>query len=158
MEAEKPICLALHLCESTYRDAAAGKSYLLGIMEGIRTPQIPYVAPVILVYFELTSARGEYELDVAIEREGSDEPVRTIVPRRTVTLEDPLQVYAVNAQVRGLAFNAPGRYWFKVRVNGMLLAQRSLIVRLVAPGASTRPPAAEVTRPPRSATDSPVDE
>jgi len=113
-------------------------------METIHAHQIPCTVPVINIHFELTNAAGEYELDVEVENEQSEQPFFTIVPKRKVLLQSPLQVYAIDAAVRGLTFNAPGKYWFKVRANGALITQRSLEVRLVTARTSAIPPRAGV--------------
>jgi Family of unknown function (DUF6941) len=124
----QPTLSAMLICERVIREAETGLVSLIGVFEGVQSPQRPTVVPALWVYAKITDAQGEYEFRLDIVRRNDEQQIaQAAIPG--LRLDDPLQPGEVIIQLGGLKFEEAGHYDFRLYANGRFVGTKSLLVQ-----------------------------
>lgn len=125
---EQLSCISIIICDDIYRDERTKKLLIVGTFNGIAGRELPVRHPRMCVLFSLTNGNGTYDLGLAIEHEATgDEVMRVNGP---FEVKDPLAVYDIHVEMRGLSFPHAGKYWVTLRSGEAILQQRPFTVKV----------------------------
>lgn len=129
---QKPIVLAMLLCDQFYRDAASGKLSILGCFHAIASPVFPVRHPELCVYLALTDCHGPVTVTVrVIDRDEDRPPLRST--EMSAAVPDPRGIGEFVLSIRKLEIPSPGEYRVQAFCNGEFLIERRLHVSLRGP-------------------------
>jgi hypothetical protein len=142
MALEKPICLALVVCDHIITDAATGKKTLVGIFNNLGAQQFPCVHPRFCVYVALTNGHGEYAVELRLVKEGQPQ---TIVAKAQgkIKFPSPAEMLELNFEFVNVRFPEPGLHTIEVYCEEELLTERRFTVVKIQPPQQA-PPKAEM--------------
>ena len=123
---ELPIGLALLICDTLIEDICTKKKSLIGLFSQITAKRFPYIHPAMTVFISMTGAKGEFKCTLTCQREEDGESVIT-VPCKIKT-NFPRDVADLVLSLRSMRFTKPGRYMFRVLVDGVPVMMRPLNV------------------------------
>jgi hypothetical protein len=103
------------ICDYTIRDGETGKVSVVGIFDQIRAVEFPAVHPGFFVYVNMADAEGEYKMGLELLHSGSMK--RIGYGAQSVTYPDRLVGAELVFDLRGLVFDEPGMYEFRVWAN-----------------------------------------
>ena len=131
-----PSIQAFLVCDSVIEDSLTKKKSLIGLFTHLQAMTFPFQHHQLGLYFCLTDAEGTYHFDIALMHVNTDQLVcRASLP--DIVIGDRLQIADFGINVPALLFPSPGRYEFRLRVNGRVIAQKDFSVIQVAPPAGT---------------------
>src|SRR5215470_801514 len=108
-----PVVYAVLICDYTIRDGETGKVSVVGIFDQIRAVEFPAFHPGLFVYVNMADAEGEYTMGLELLHSGSMK--RIGYGEQIVTYSDRLVGAELVFDLRGLVFDEPGQYEFRVR-------------------------------------------
>jgi hypothetical protein len=118
---EKPLCLALIICNDVIEDKRSGNKTLVGLFNGIMTNALPATHPRLYLMATLTSGTGEWPFAFRISGPDGQEVMRM---SDTARFTDPLAVHDLVVEVRNLPFQEAGVYFVD-----LLLAEQPIMNR-----------------------------
>ncbi|MBH0208003.1 MAG: hypothetical protein HP495_05715 [Nitrospira sp.] len=124
----KPSVQAFLVCDQVIEDSLTKKKSLIGIFTHLQTSSFPFHHQHMGLYFCLTDAEGLYHFDIDLIYLNSEQLVR-------------LQISDFGINIPLLILPAPGRYEFRLLMDGRLIAQKDFTV-MSAPGPAATEPAA----------------
>ena len=131
-----PSIHAFLVCVSVIEDSLTKKKSLIGLFTHLQAMTFPFQHHQLGLYFCLTDAEGTYHFDIDLMHVNTDQLVcRASLP--DIVIGDRLQIADFGINVPALLFPSPGRYEFRLRVNGRVIAQKDFSVIQVAPPAGT---------------------
>jgi hypothetical protein len=127
--AQRPIAIALHVCEGVAYEEATGAVTLFNWFRYRVVKKVPTDPPFpFTVYARLTDGQGELTLEVVIERLADGEEVyRRPLP---LTLTGPMQEVRVRFRIVDCVFPGEGDYRLDLLVDGESVAHCRLMIRL----------------------------
>lgn len=126
-EIPKPTVQAFLVCDQVIEDSMTKKKSLIGIFTHLQAPSFPFQHQQMGLYFCLTDAEGLYHFDIDLIYLNSEQLVcRATLPN--IDIGDRLQISDFGINVPLLIFPAPGRYEFRLRMEGHLIAQKDFSV------------------------------
>jgi len=136
----KPSVQAFLVCDQVIEDSLTKKKSLIGIFTHLQTVSFPFHHQHMGLYFCLTDAEGLYHFDIDLIYLNSEQLVcRATLPN--IEIGDRLQISDFGINIPFLIFPAPGRYEFRLLMEGRLLAQKDFTV-MAAPDPTATKPAA----------------
>lgn len=144
---ERPIGLALLLCDSVIQDKATNKRTLIGLFDRLASRHLPFVHQRLSVYISLTSGRGDYLCEVRCRHTDSATTIFAIKTR--VHMDNPLAELQLVFNVAGARFTHAGMHWLEFSVDSIPIMMRRLQV-VILPDSR---PAESDTPDPRTETD-----
>ena len=128
-----PSVKSLILADQVFRQAETGKWCIIGVFEKILSQSFPCLHPSLGLFVRVEDAHGEYE--VKIEFRDAADRVLGSFEGMTLQVNDRLASVAFGVQTIGLPLPAPGRYFFKLFLNGEVLMDHPVdAVQLSPPG------------------------
>ncbi len=127
---------AFLVCDSVIEDSLTKKKSLIGIFTHLQAVTFPFQHHQVGLYFCLTDAEGTYHLEIDLVYVNTDQLVcRASLP--DIAIQDRLQIADFGINLPALLFPAPGRYEFRLRMNGRVIAQKDFhVIQLPAPSAA----------------------
>lgn len=123
----KPTVQAFLVCDQVIEDSLTKKKSLIGIFTHLQAPSFPFQHQQMGLYFCLTDAEGHYHFDIDLIYLNAEQLVcRATLP--DIEIGDRLQISDFGINVPLLIFPAPGRYEFRLRMEGHLIAQKDFSV------------------------------
>lgn len=107
-----PALLAVVICDTAIRDALTNKVSLIGLFSTIRAGSFPCRHPLMTIYVALTGGHGTQPMELRLVR--AEDEQRVLSMSGTVDFVDPLQVYELIFEWRGVQFEKPGDYLIEV--------------------------------------------
>lgn len=136
----KPTVQAFLVCDQVIEDSLTKKKSLIGIFTHLQTAVFPFQHQQMGLYFCLTDAEGLYHFDIELIYLNSEQLIcRATLPN--IEISDRLQISDFGINIPLLIFPAPGRYEFRLRMDGHLIAQKDFNV-MQASGHSAPEPSA----------------
>lgn len=136
----KPTVQAFLVCDQVIEDSLTKKKSLIGIFTHLQTAVFPFQHQQMGLYFCLTDAEGLYHFDIELIYLNSEQLIcRATLPN--IEINDRLQISDFGINIPLLIFPAPGRYEFRLRMDGHLIAQKDFNV-MQASGHSAPEPSA----------------
>jgi len=133
---EKLTCISVVVCDEVYRDERTKKLIAVGLFNNIVAGSVPCKHQRITVLFSLTNGRGDYNLRLAIEHEGTGSKVAEITG--PFKAKDPLTIADMHVVLDGTVFPEKGKYWVTVSADGEILQQRPFWVMVPSQPAPDR--------------------
>ncbi|MGC3975018.1 MAG: hypothetical protein QM771_11625 [Nitrospira sp.] len=135
-DSPNPSIQAFLVCDSVIEDSLTKKKSLIGIFTHLQAASFPFQHHQLGLYFCLTDAEGTYHLEIDLVYVNSDQLVcRASLP--DIAIHDRLQIADFGINIPALLFPAPGRYEFRLRMNGRVIAQKDFhVIQLPAPPAA----------------------
>ena len=129
----KPSVQAFLVCDCVIEDSFTKKKSLIGIFTHLQTLTFPFQHPQLGLYFCMTDADGAYHFDIDLVYVNSDRLVcQASLPQ--IFIGDRLQISDFGINIPALIFPAPGRYEFRLRMDGHVIAQKDFnVIQLSAP-------------------------
>jgi hypothetical protein len=133
---ERPICVALVICDVVVEDKRTGNKTLVGLFNSVITPQMPAIHPRMFLMASLTNGRGTWPFTFRITAPSGRELLRMQEVTRFV---DPLAVHDVIVELRNLPLEETGVHFVDLLFSDSPVANRRFTVQLDTP--SPLPPA-----------------
>jgi hypothetical protein len=128
----KPSVQAFLVCDSVIEDSLTKKKSLIGIFTHLQAAVFPFQHHQLGLYFCMTDAEGTYHFEIDLVYVNRDQLVcRASLPH--IAIEDRLQIADFGINIPALLFPAPGRYEFRLRVDGHVIAQKDFNVIQISP-------------------------
>ena len=122
-----PSVQAFLVCDQVIEDSQTKKKGLIGIFTHLQAASFPFQHNQIRLYFCLTDAEGTYHFDIDLAYINTEQLVcRATLP--DIVVADRLQISDFGINIPSLMFPAPGRYEFRLRMEGHLIAQKDFNV------------------------------
>jgi hypothetical protein len=132
----RPTVQAFLVCDQVIEDSLTKKKSLIGIFTHLQAVAFPFQHQQMGLYFCLTDAEGPYHFDIDLMYLNSEQLVcRATLPN--IDIADRLQISDFGINIPLLIFPAPGRYEFRLRMEGHLIAQKDFNVMQAAPPSPT---------------------
>ena len=127
----KPSIQAFLVSDQVIEDSVTRKKSLIGLFTHLQAVSFPFQHQQMGLYFCLTDAEGAYQFDIELIYLNTEQLVcRATLPR--VVIGDRLQISDFGINIPSLIFPAPGRYEFRLRMEGHLIAQKDFNVMLLS--------------------------
>ncbi len=134
----KPSVQAFLVCDQVIEDSLTRKKSLIGIFTHLQAAIFPFQHQHMGLYFCLTDAEGTYHFDIDLIYLNDEQLVcRATLPN--ILILDRLQISDFGINIPSLILPAPGRYEFRLRMEGHLLAQKDFNVMQMANPQMTEP-------------------
>jgi len=130
---EKPICVALIVCNEVIEDKRSGNKTLVGLFNGIVTPQLPATHPRMYLFATLTSGTGEWPFSFRITAPSGREVMRM---QDIARFDDPLVGHDLVVELRNLPIEEEGAYFVDLLLGDSPLANRRFTVQVVPENAA----------------------
>jgi hypothetical protein len=138
MDIAKPSVQALLVCDQIIEDSLTKKKSLIGIFTHLQAVAFPFQHQQMGLYFCLTDAEGAYTFDIDLTYLNDEHLIfRATLPN--IVIDDRLQISDFGINIPSLIFPAPGRYEFRLRMEGHLIAQKDFHVMLLSNQHTTEP-------------------
>ncbi|SPP64973.1 conserved hypothetical protein [Nitrospira lenta] len=126
-----PSVQAFLVCDQVIEDSQTKKKSLIGIFTHLQAASFPFQHNQMGLYFCLTDAEGTYHFDIDLAYINTEQLVcRATLPN--IVIADRLQISDFGINIPSLMFPAPGRYEFRLRMEGHLIAQKDFHVILMS--------------------------
>ena len=136
----KPTVQAFLVCDQVIEDSLTKKKSLIGIFTHLQAASFPFQHQQMGLYFCLTDADGLYHFDIDLIYLNSEQLIcRATLPN--LEIGDRLQISDFGINIPLLIFPAPGRYEFRLRMEGHLIAQKDFNVMPASAHSTTEPSA-----------------
>lgn len=123
----KPSIQAFLVCDCIIEDSLTKKKSLIGIFTHLQGPTFPFQHQQLGLYFCMTDAEGPYHFDIDLVYVNSDQLIcRASLPN--IIIADRLQISDFGINIPALLFPTPGRYEFRLRMEGHVIAQKDFNV------------------------------
>lgn len=122
-----PSVQAFLVCDQVIEDSTTKKKSLIGLFTHLQAANFPFQHAQLGLYFCLTDAEGTYHFDIDLICLNNEQLVcRASLPN--VSIADRLHIYDFGINIPALIFPTPGRYEFRLRMDGHLIAQKDFSV------------------------------
>ena len=128
-----PSVQAFLVCDCVIEDSLTKKKSLIGLFSHLQSVTFPFQHHQLGLYFCITDAEGTYRVEIDLMFVNTDQLVcRASLP--DIVIGDRLQISDFGINIPALLFPAPGRYEFRLRMNGRMIAQKDFhVVQVSAP-------------------------
>jgi len=135
----KPSVQAFLVCDQVIEDSLTKKKSLIGLFTHLQAAAFPFQRHQMGLYFCLTDAEGTYHFDIDLMYLNTEQLVcRATLPN--IAIADRLQISDFGINIPSLVFPAPGRYEFRLRMEGHLIAQKDFHVIQMPTHQTMEPP------------------
>lgn len=125
---EQLSCISIIVCDDVYRDERTKKLIIVGVFNSIAGRELPVRHPRMCVLFSITNGNGTYDLGLTIEHEATGTEIMRV--NGPFEVKDPLGVYDIHVELRGLSFPHDGKYWVTLRSGEAILQQRPFSIKM----------------------------
>ncbi len=127
-----PTVQAFLVCDTVIEDSLTKKKSLIGIFTHLQSLTFPFQHHQLGLYFCMTDAEGTYHLDIDLMYVNTDQLIcRASLPN--IVIGDRLQISDFGINIPALLFPVPGRYEFRLRMDGHMVAQKDFNVIQLSP-------------------------
>ena len=127
----KPSIQAFLVSDQVIEDSVTRKKSLIGLFTHLQAVSFPFQHQQMGLYFCLTDAEGAYQFDIELIYLNTEQLVcRATLPQ--IVIGDRLQISDFGINIPSLVFPAPGRYEFRLKMEGHLIAQKDFNVMLLS--------------------------
>ena len=127
----KPSIQAFLVSDQVIEDSVTRKKSLIGLFTHLQAVSFPFQHQQMGLYFCLTDAEGAYQFDIELIYLNTEQLVcRATLPQ--IVIGDRLQISDFGINIPSLIFPAPGRYEFRLKMEGHLIAQKDFNVMLLS--------------------------
>ena len=127
MTNEKPLGLAMILCDQIITEAASQKKTLVGIFNRIVSDEFPFLMTNMAVFVSLTNGRGVIQSKLICRHEDADEPVFGAIG--TIEFPNPMEVIEIGFKLRNVPIPDPGTYCLEFFCDDIPVLERRFVVK-----------------------------
>ena len=113
---EKPLGVALIICDQVIVDKTTNKRTLVGIFNQIQARSFPCRQNYLAVFAQLTNGSGVLPVVLRCARQGIDEPLVEI--EHSIDFPNPMATIEIEFLIEGLIFKQAGAHVFELVVDG----------------------------------------
>lgn len=127
-----PVFLGAIVCRNAVRDPDTQKFHLLGVSDYFAVPTLPARIELTL-FLSLIEVNGVYQVEVRIVDVAEDD---SVIYETAGRLEgnDPIAVFQFSFPAFSIEFFKPGEYRLQLMIDGEIIIERRLTVRLSSGG------------------------
>ena len=129
MAGQKPLCVAIIICNEVIEDKRTNNKTLVSIFSRIGTQKVPCIHPRMFVMASLTDGHGNVPLVFRIVHLATETSIFELSGEAIFT--SPMDVADVVLEFRNLTFERDGAYAVEVLAVGELLGMRRFNVEMV---------------------------
>jgi hypothetical protein len=129
---EKPIGIALVVCEQVISEAVTNKKTLVGLFNQVSSKVFPFSVPKICVFVSITGGKGN--LNAMLKCVNENDGIELFKTEGPVPFKDPNQVVDLNFELINFPFPQPGLHSFDFYCDDALVLQRRFNVIQVTEG------------------------
>lgn len=127
MAMEKPIGIALIICDRVITDAKTNEKTLVGTFNQVHAQTFPAMHPRLSIFVGVTSGRGSVKGEIRCFNEATpSEPV--FGAAGPILFRDPCHVVEITFELRNVVFRQPGMYHVQFLCDGELVFSRRFSV------------------------------
>jgi len=130
--ADKPIGIALIICDRVITDAVTHEKTLVSTFNRILAPSFPCVHPRMTIFVAVTNGRGTTEAEIKCVNE-SDQNATIFGMKGSIPFSDPNHVVEMSFQFNNVAFPKPDLHGIEFLCDGELILQRRFEVTILKP-------------------------
>lgn len=124
-----PVCLAMVVCDSFYKDPFTGKHTLIGTFSGLMGTEFPLTHPHITINVALTDGHGRSVL--RLEMVDVDEEREAVFNfDGTVTFAHPRDVVKICFKTPAVSVPEAGEYRLRLFADGEFIMERTILATL----------------------------
>lgn len=128
---EKPIGIAIVICDQIIEDTVTQKRSLIGLFNDIYAPDFPTTLHKLCVFVSVTQLNGSITLELICHNETQNEPI--LKAAGTAQSNDPNGILELGFEFDKMSLPSPGLYCFELIHEGEILLQRRFnVLRLSA--------------------------
>ncbi|MCP9439864.1 MAG: hypothetical protein NNA20_10790 [Nitrospira sp.] len=123
----KPTVQAFLVCDHVIEDSLTKKKSVIGIFTHLQASVFPFHHQHMGLYFCLTDVEGTHQFDIDLVCLNNEQLVcRAVLPN--ILIGDRLQISDFGINIPSLIVPSPGRYEFRLKMDGHLIAQKDFNV------------------------------
>lgn len=128
-----PTVQAFLVCDQVIEDSLTQKKSLIGIFTHLQAITFPFQHQQMGLYFCLTDVEGAHHFEIDLVYLNNEQPIcRATLPN--ILIDDRLKISDFGINIPSLIFPAPGRYEFRLRMEGHLIAQKDFnVMQMTSP-------------------------
>jgi hypothetical protein len=126
---EKPVALALIVCDEIINDAETQKKTLVGIFNKIGFQALPAVVPKLVVYVSVHGGKGNYSAKLRITNEEKRQLIVEL--GGSIAFSNPMQVVEIAYRLINLPLPLEGLYSIEFLCNDELVFSRNFLLERV---------------------------
>ena len=132
-DVSNPSVQAFLVCDCVIEDSLTRKKSLIGLFTHLQAVAFPFQHQQLGLYFCMTDAEGTYHFEIDLVYINTEQLVcRASLPN--IVIGDRLQISDLGINMPALLFPAPGRYEFRLRMDGHMIAQKDFnVIQLRTP-------------------------
>ncbi len=119
MSAEKPIGVALVICDQIIEDSTSKKRSLIGLFNSVQCTDFPATLHKVCVFTSITQLNGNYEVELRCTNETTKDVV--ISAKGNAGSTDPNTVLEIGFEFASFCFPRPGLYGFEFLCDGEII-------------------------------------
>ena len=119
---------AMLICDYVITEQGTNKKSLIGIFENINAAVFPCVHHALSVYIKLTEAQGIYRFRLELVDLKSNAVIGKAEVPHEIRIDSPLATHELVFNLRGLKFDHPGEYEFRIFANDQIFGQKTFLV------------------------------
>jgi hypothetical protein len=129
MRIATPKANAMLVCDNVITEQGTKKKSLIGIFESIGARNFPFIHPFLSVYVKLTEGNGTYHFRLEMVNLKTNQVTGEGKIPEEIVIDNPLKSHELVFNLRGLRFNDPGEYEFRMYSNDQIFAQKTFYVQ-----------------------------
>jgi len=132
---ERPLALALILCDQIITEAGTFKKSLIGAFNSVMAERLPVIYPHMAVYASLTNGQGNTDAKLrCVSMEAADGLERTLWEvNAPIAFANPNQVVELCFDLNRITFDTPGLHSLELYCADELLMERRFHVNIASP-------------------------
>jgi hypothetical protein len=130
---DKPIGIALIICDRVITDAVTQEKTLVSTFNQISAPSFPCVHSRMTIFVSVTNGRGTTDAAIKCVNE-SDEGETVFGMKGVIPFTDPNHVVEMSFQFNNVTFTKPGLHCIEFLCNGELILQSRFKVAMMKAG------------------------
>jgi hypothetical protein len=119
---EKPIGIAMVICDQIIEDTATQKRSLIGLFNAIFAPSFPVTIHKLCVFVSLTQINGACPIELSCTNETTGQEILKSIGN--AQSNDPNAILEVGFEFDRMTFAAPGLHVFELMYEGEIVLQR----------------------------------
>lgn len=127
---DKPIGIALIICDRVITDAVTNEKTLVSTFNQIFAPVFPCVHPRMTIFVSVTNGRGRTETEIKCVNESEQNKV-VFGMKGTIPFDDPNHVVEMSFQFNNVTFTKPGLHCIEFFCNDELILQSRFSVTIL---------------------------
>jgi hypothetical protein len=123
---EKPLGIALVVCDQMMTEAISGKTTLVGVCNALTLQHFPFTHPAICVFAQLSNGQGSTPIQIRLVQDATGKVLSALEAK--ATFPDPTRVIELKTVFRQIVFPAAGTYSFELYCGDDLVIETRILL------------------------------